>query len=124
MSEEPRGEPPASSRPWSTIAAKPAHSGVARLVPPICTHGVGLGRSNGSYTATPVFGSASAATSGLVRWPFLPAKPSFCWYGGIEDAALDPPPLPLQPVSLAHLPLASMDRLVPPTDTTSGDADG
>ncbi len=52
----------------------PATRGVARLVPPTCTHGVTVPKSYGSYTATPVSGSASAEMSGVVRWPvFSPA---------------------------------------------------
>ena len=39
-------------------------------------------------------------------------------------AWLYPPPLPAQPTSLLHWPLLVTYRLVPPTDTTSGDADG
>ena len=35
-----------------------------------------------------------------------------------------PPPLANQPVSLPHLPVLVKFRLVPPTDTTSGDAEG
>ncbi len=60
-------ELPAIARPWLTTAIMPAHSGVATLVPPICSQGVLDPKSQESYTATPVAGSASAATSGTAR---------------------------------------------------------
>ena len=62
---------PATARPWSAIATRPAHSGVARLVPPNWypppSQGVLAPKSYAEQIDTPVFGSATADTSGIVR---------------------------------------------------------
>ena len=58
---------PALARNWSASATNPAHMGVAKLVPPTCRKVEVLPVKNESTTNTPVLGSASIETSGLVR---------------------------------------------------------
>ncbi len=60
------------ARPWLAMAIRPDHEGAATLVPPISYQSpMPSVSSYESYIATPVLGSASQATSGMVRWPVL-----------------------------------------------------
>src|SRR5205823_8850684 len=93
--------------------------GAATLVPPNTSHPPGC-RRYVSYTATPVFGSATAATSVTVRRE----QPASVCQLGFEMYALQPLPAPLQTVSLKPRALASRLRVVPPTAVTNCDAAG
>src|SRR5271163_1898142 len=87
--------------------------GAAALVPPKTYHPL-------RYTATPVFGSATAETSPTVRC--LQPR-SFC-HDGFRNLVLQPLPLPLHAVSLQPRALVAETRLVPPTAITLGEAAG
>ena len=69
---------------------------------------------------TPVFGSATAATSPTVR---LPQPLSVC-HDGFAKTVLQPLPVPFHTVSLQPRELLAGVRLVPPTATTCGDDAG
>src|SRR5690348_11932439 len=79
-----------------------------------------------SNTATPVLGSATAATSALVRL----LQPVSCCQDGLGSTAEQPEPVPSPPalephtVSVQPREFDAVRREVPPTDTTSGDVDG
>src|SRR5450830_643689 len=73
-----------------------------------------------SYTATPVFGSATAAASVTVRWEH---PVSFCQVGLLTYAE-QPDPVPDQAVSDERAPAEVSLRLVPPTAITPADAAG
>ncbi len=65
--------------------------------------------------ATPVAGSASSETSGMVR---LPVLWTMLWKDGSGWNWLMPPPLPDQPLSPRYELSALMNNEVPPTATT------
>src|SRR5271163_4490338 len=94
----------------------PAHRGQARLVPPTWIKTPELV----SYTLTPVFGSASAATSGTLRKTVLaPLAPlMLLWKLGSDSNWLMPPPVSDQALSEMYAPLLWIWRFVPPTATT------
>src|ERR1700722_3102750 len=83
---------PASTRPSFVTAIMPAHSGQARLVPPTPAN---QPPEYVSSTQTPVAGSASAATSGTLRFVVLawvaPLIPP--WKVGSVSYWLIPPPV-------------------------------
>ena len=75
---------------------------------------------NESKTATPVFGSATAATSA----PLRPAQPeSFC-HTGFGSSVAQPEPEPPHADSAQPRVLELRVRLVPPTAVTNGSAAG
>jgi hypothetical protein len=81
-----------------------------------------------SYTATPVAGSASAATSLSIRRE-QPGKPRAVCQDGRGSTAEQPDPVP-SPGALFHTDsvqpreFAAVLSLVPPTETTFGEAAG
>src|ERR1044071_4114403 len=76
-----------------------------------------------SYTATPVLGSASAATSLSIRRE-QPDRPSEACQDGCGSTAEQPDPVPFHAVSVQPRELEAVFRLVPPTETTFGEAAG
>src|SRR5690349_19488781 len=98
----------------------PAMSGADTLVPPNLSQPELL-RLTGAYTATPVFGSATAETSATVRWS---AQPISVCHAGLAYTVLQPLPAPLHAVSLQPRALDPFLRLVPPTAITWGDEAG
>src|SRR5947209_399216 len=96
-------------------AQKPAQSGALQLVPPIWTV------LPWKIRKAPVFGSATAATSGTRR--AVPGSPVLVCQAGRVKKMLLPPPLLTQPVSLETAPLVLRWRVVPPTPTTEGSED-
>src|ERR1700733_5690853 len=82
-----------------------------------------------SYTATPVFGSASAATSLSIRLA-QPDRWSAVCQDGCGSKAEQPDPVPSEPGAVFHTDslqpreLGAVLRLVPPTETTLGEAAG
>ena len=68
--------------------------------------------------------SAMRATSGMLRWvvdPPLEAMDTDCWYQGMPNKVLMPPPLGGQaPSWLQAPPAAVVPSSVPPTTVTSG----
>src|SRR5207253_8829086 len=80
---------PCPARPWSSSDRTPAHSGVARLVPP----NVPWTHWPPSNTATPVGGSASIATYGVTGVALLVTP---AWYAGLGSYSEGPPPVPMQ----------------------------
>ena len=108
---------PAARKASEERASTPATSGVATLVPPRRVH---PGLAKLSYTDTGVCGSETAETSATVRLE----QPSSCCQAGFGSYALQPLPAPDQTVSDQPRELPDLDRLVPPTAITSGDAAG
>src|SRR5260370_37354168 len=101
----------------------PASDGEETLVPPKTSQPLAPWHRGVSETETPVLGFASKEKSGAERCvASVPAMPD--WDAGFGSNALAPPPLPLQPVSLAKLPLLSRFTLVPPAETTNGETLG
>src|SRR5690348_14008469 len=94
-------------------AYTPAMIGAATLVPPKMYHPL-------SYTATPVAGSATAATSAIERR----LHPASCCHAGLAIYALQPLPAPLHAVSDQPRALPSRRSVVPPTAVTKRDAAG
>src|SRR6185437_4367409 len=82
-----------------------------------------------SKTATPVAGSASAATSLSIRRE-QPLRPSAVCQDGCGSTAEQPDPVPSPPtalpqaVSVQPREFAAVVKLVPPTATTFGEAAG
>src|SRR5258708_28295015 len=103
------------ARTWLIRAHRPAQAGAPRLVPPNW-YACPLRTST-----TPVFGSASKATSGTSR-PLPEIVPDPGCQVGREKTLLWPPPLPSnQTVSLETAPVGGLrDREVPPTAVTLG----
>jgi len=93
--------------------------GAPALVPPKTYHALAPVEP-GAYTATPVFGSATAATSPAVRL----AQPLSTCHDGFAKTVLQPLPVPFHTVSLQPRELLAEVRLVPPTATTCGDDAG
>src|SRR5882724_636654 len=73
-----------------------------------------------SNTATPVFGSATALTSAIVRR----AQPLSVCQDCFATKAEQPLPAPLHAVSVQPRVLLALVRLVPPTAVTNRDAAG
>ena len=73
-----------------------------------------------SYTATPVLGSATAATSATVRR----AQPVSCCQVGLGSYDEQPLPAPLQTVSVQPRAFVAFFSDVPPTAVTYFDAAG
>src|SRR5271167_4871508 len=92
--------------------------GAATLVPPKTYHP--RPEPPGAYTATPVFGLATAATSPTVR---LVQAASVC-HGGFAKKRLQPLPVRVHTVSLHPRALLAWTRVVPPTAVTYGEAAG
>src|SRR5689334_8629462 len=92
--------------PASAIIA--AMIGDDALVPPTTA------QSPWTYTATPVFGSATAATSADVRI----GQCASCCHAGFATYAEQPEPAPFQAVSVHLRALVALVRLVPPTAMT------
>src|SRR5215472_8727579 len=82
-----------------------------------------------SYTATPVAGSASAATSLSIRLE-QPGRPSAVCQDGCGSTVEQPDPVPSEPVAVFHTDslqpreFEAVLRVVPPTETTFGEAAG
>src|SRR5215831_8567394 len=94
--------------------------GAATLVPPKTKNVPPV--PNVSATATPVFGSATAATSATARRAQLVATPF--WKAGLASTAEQPEPAPLHTVSPQPRALLLRTRWVPPTAVTNGEAAG
>ena len=113
--------PPFAIRYWFITAASPAQIGADCEVPPpttcCCLNTI----------RTPVNGSATAAMSGVNRLLGVPIRRTRprC-HSGRSNSADTPPPVPWdsgtsnQACSASHAPLASVDRVVPPTLVISG----
>ena len=124
---EPSGWPPASDRPWSAIAAMPAHSGVARLVPPIC-----IPRGGRAEVVGVVDGHAGVRVGvggdvGVGALAVVAGEAVVLLVGGHRErlavaaaAAVSSRTSAVSTVAVVALRY----RLVPPTETTSGEADG
>src|SRR6516162_2300899 len=93
--------------------------GEATLVPPK-TYQPLTPDDPGAYTATPVFGSATAETSPTVRC----LQPRSVCHDGFAKVALQPAPVPLHAVSLHPRLVLAGAKLVPPTAITYGDDAG
>src|SRR5487761_1719483 len=92
-------------------------TGVATLVPPTTTQPP----APLSYSATPVFGSATADTSVVIRF----AQPGSCCQAGLGSYSEQPDPPPVQAVSAQpRVVLESRVSEVPPTEVTYGDDAG
>src|ERR1700721_1052626 len=98
-------------------AKKEAMIGEATLVPPTSSHPPW---SYVSYIATPVFGSATAATSLFVRFE----QPESCCQAGFFSKPEHPDPVPDHTVSVQPRELEDVLRLVPPTAGTNLEAAG
>src|SRR3954452_7318947 len=86
-------------------------SGAATLVPPNTNQFAPPVLPKLSYTATPVAGSATAATSLIVRR----AQAGSCCHEGLAMYAEQPLPAPLHTVSVRRVPSALRVSDVPPT---------
>ena len=96
-----------------------ATMGDAALVPPST---IQPPSPNESYTARPVFGSATAETSATVRWP---QPVSVCQLGlGMNGAAAAARVVPGALDPAARAARSTDTRLVPPTPTTYCDDAG
>src|SRR5215510_1242660 len=93
--------------------------GAAALVPPSTSH-YEVVSVLGPYTATPVLGSATAATSAIIRL----VHPVSCCQLGFGIVALHPLTEPLHAVSVQPRALVAVASVVPPTAITFGDDDG
>src|SRR4051794_37787142 len=91
--------------------------GADALVPP---NTIQPGEPNVSYTATPVFGSATAETSATLRRP----HPLSACYAGLAMYAEQPDPAPDQELSEKPRALPSRLSEVPPTAVTYCEAAG
>ena len=120
----PMRDPPLASRYWFITAVRPAQIGADCDVPPPTT------TWPSRTILTPVKGSATAATSGVMRIPVLrsdgTACAATCCHGGSSNSDETPPPVPWesgtsnQVCSDTHSPSASVDNVVPPTLVISG----
>src|SRR5215510_15428295 len=93
--------------------------GAAALVPPSTIHAEVVSEL-GPYTATPVLGSATAATSATMRV----VHPVSCCQLGFGSVALQPLLEPPHAVSVQPRRLAAVASVVPPTAVMFGDDDG
>src|SRR3954451_14377942 len=91
--------------------------GADALVPPNVAQPM---KPNESYTATPVFGSATADTSATVRR----GQPASVCHEGMVTKPEQPEPAPDQAASLQPRALPARVRLVPPTAVTHWEAAG
>src|SRR5947207_5222047 len=102
----------------------PEMIGAATLVPPSTSHAGGVAGGTVSevcvYTATPVLGSATAATSATVR----PVHPVSCCQLGLSNTKLQPLPAKVQAVSVQPRKVNEVVSVVPPTAVTAPDDDG
>ncbi len=94
--------------------------GEATLVPPNTIHPDCPKYAVLSYTATPVFGSATAATSATVRRE----QPLSVCHDGLDSYELQPDPAPLHTVSDQPRALLARESDVPPTAVTYCDDAG
>src|SRR5579884_491770 len=80
--------------------------------------------------STPVFGSATAATSGTERPPWLvysqvwPAPLACSVHGAAVSHGEMPPPLPIQAISSVTVPVLLASSVVPPTPVVYSPSDG
>ena len=102
---------------FPAIAYTLAMIGELRLVPPTTSH---PSKPNVSYTASPVCGSATAATSATVR---RSQSRSFC-QPGLWMYAEQPLVEPAHAVSVQPRALPSRTSVVPPTEVTNCDEPG
>src|SRR5215469_7617630 len=105
-----------------------ASMGEDALVPPTSFHPPSP--LDVSYTATPVAGSASAATSLSIRLEQPAGRLSAACQDGFGSTVEQPDPVPSEPGEVFHTDsvqpreFEAVLRLVPPTETTFGEAAG